>query len=70
MDVAGMKVESEPVELLASVGSCVAVCLRDSVLKCGGLAQMMLSQSANGLHEPLPSKCADDAFRKARCKFA
>ena len=56
MDVAGMKVESKPVELLTSVGSCVAVCLRDPVLKCGGLAQIMLSHSANDSQEPLPSK--------------
>ena len=47
MNVAGMDAESKPVELLTSVGSCVAVCLRDPVLKCGGLAQIMLSQSAN-----------------------
>lgn len=69
MDVAGVKVESAPVELLTSVGSCVAVCLRDPVLKCGGLAQMMLSHSANGLREPLPSKYADDAFKKSQLQI-
>jgi chemotaxis receptor (MCP) glutamine deamidase CheD len=47
VDTADVKVESKPVELLRSVGSCVAVCLRDPVLKCGGLAHVMLSRSAD-----------------------
>ncbi len=30
VDMAAMKVESKPVELLTSVGSCVAICMYDS----------------------------------------
>jgi chemotaxis receptor (MCP) glutamine deamidase CheD len=63
-DVADMKVESRPVELLTSVGSCVALGLHHPVLKCGGLAQVMLPQSANGSREPLPSKYADSPFKR------
>lgn len=61
VDMAGMKVESKPVELLTSVGSCVAICLYDSIHRCGGLAHIMLPHSSNGPHEPLPSKYADTA---------
>ncbi len=61
VDMADMKVESKPVELLTSVGSCVAICLHDSIHKCGGLAHIMLPNSANGPLEPLPSKFAKTA---------
>jgi len=61
VDMADMKVESKPVELLTSVGSCVAICLHDSIHKCGGLAHIMLPTSAVGLQEPLPSKFANTA---------
>ena len=61
VDMADMKVESKNVELLTSVGSCVAICLHDYVHKCGGLAHIMLPNSANGLQEPLPSKFANTA---------
>lgn len=61
VDMADMKVESSTVELLTSVGSCVAVCMHDSKLKCGGLAHVMLPNSAIAPHEPLPSKFADTA---------
>ncbi len=61
VDMADMKVESKPVELLTSVGSCVAICLHDPVHKCGGLAHVMLPTSANGSREPLPSKFANTA---------
>ena len=54
VDVAGMKVESKPVELLTSVGSCLAICLYDSIHRCGGLAHIMLPHSSNGPREPLP----------------
>ena len=60
VDMADMKVESKPVELLTSVGSCVAICMYDSVHRCGGLAHIMLPKSS-GLHEPLPSKYANTA---------
>jgi chemotaxis protein CheD len=61
VDMAAMKVESKNVELLTSVGSCVAICLYDSAHRCGGLAHIMLPRSAKGSHEPLPSKFADTA---------
>jgi chemotaxis protein CheD len=61
VDMADMKIESKHVELLTSVGSCVAICLHDSVHKCGGLAHIMLPNSAQGLQEPLPSKFANTA---------
>ncbi len=61
VDMAGMKVESKPVELLTSVGSCVAICVYDAVHRCGGLAHIMLPHSAHGSFEPLPSKFADTA---------
>jgi chemotaxis protein CheD len=61
VDMAEMKVDSKPVELLTSVGSCVAICIHDPVHKCGGLAHIMLPQSSNAANEPLPSKYADTA---------
>jgi chemotaxis protein CheD len=61
VDMAAMKVESKPVELLTSVGSCVAICLYDFQHKCGGLAHIMLPHSSLGPIEPLPSKFADTA---------
>ncbi len=61
VDMAEMKVESKPVELLTSVGSCVAICLHDPKRRCGGLAHIMLPNSTNGQHEPLPFKFANTA---------
>lgn len=61
VDMAAMKVESKPVELLTSVGSCVAICVYDSIHRCGGLAHIMLPHSSLGPQEPLPSKFADTA---------
>jgi chemotaxis protein CheD len=61
VDMAAMKVECRPVELLTSVGSCIAICIYDSAHKCGGLAHIMLPHSADGPNEPLPSKYADTA---------
>ena len=61
VEMADMKVESRPVELITSVGSCVAICLHDSISKCGGLAHIMLPNSANALQEPLPFKFANTA---------
>jgi chemotaxis protein CheD len=61
VDMAGMKVESRPVELLTSVGSCIAICVYDSIHRCGGLAHIMLPHSSLGPQEPLPSKYADTA---------
>jgi chemotaxis protein CheD len=61
VDMAAMKAESRPVELLTSVGSCVAICLYDSKHKSGGLAHIMLPSSTMGPQEPLPAKFADTA---------
>jgi len=61
VDMAGMKVESKPVELVTSVGSCVAICLHDSTNKCGGLAHIMLPDSSIFPRENLPFKFADTA---------
>jgi chemotaxis protein CheD len=61
VDMADMKAEKQPVELVTSVGSCVAICLYDSKHKCGGLAHIMLPNSAIAPHELLPSKYADTA---------
>ncbi len=61
VDMAGMKVDNRPVELVTSVGSCVGICLYDSIRRCGGLAHIMLPHSSLGPQEPLPSKYADTA---------
>jgi len=61
VDMAGMKVDSRPVELVTSVGSCIGICLYDSIHRCGGLAHIMLPHSSLGPLEPLPSKYADTA---------
>jgi chemotaxis protein CheD len=61
VDMAGMKVESKNVELVTSVGSCVAICLHDPVNKCGGMAHIMLPDSSIAPRELLPSKFADTA---------
>jgi len=66
VDAAGMNAGSGLVELLTSVGSCVAVCLYDPGLECGGLAHVMLPYSANESREPLPPKCADSAFNESQ----
>ena len=59
--MAEMKVESKPIELVTSVGSCVAICLCDSANKCGGLAHIMLPNSAIAPQYFLPCKFADTA---------
>ena len=59
--MAEMKVESKPIELVTSVGSCVAICLHDSTSKCGGLAHIMLPNSAIAPQDFLPCKFADTA---------
>lgn len=61
VDMAGMKAASAPVELVTSVGSCVALCLYDPANKCGGLAHIMLPDSSVFPHELLPYKFADTA---------
>ena len=59
--MAEMKIESKPIELVTSVGSCVAICLYDSTNRCGGLAHIMLPNSAIAPHDSLPCKFADTA---------
>ena len=61
VDMAEMKVETKPVELVSCVGSCVAVCLFDSSSKCGGMAHVMLPQKDISPKENLPAKFADSA---------
>ncbi len=61
VDMADMKAENRPIELVTSVGSCVAICLYDSKSKCGGLAHIMLPNSAISPQELLPSKFANTA---------
>jgi chemotaxis protein CheD len=59
--MAEMKVENKPIELVTSVGSCVALCLYDSANRCGGLAHIMLPNSAIAPQDFLPCKFADTA---------
>jgi len=60
--MAEMKVESKPIELVTSVGSCVAICIYDSTNRCGGLAHIMLPNSAIAPQDFPPCKFADSAI--------
>lgn len=60
--MAEMKVESKPVELVTSVGSCVAICLYNSTNRCGGLAHIMLPNSAIAPQDFPQCKFADTAI--------
>ena len=61
VNMAEYKVESKPIELVTSVGSCIAICMYDSANMCGGMAHIMLPKSAVAAQEPLPGKFADTA---------
>lgn len=61
VDMAEMKVENRPIELVTSVGSCIAICMYDQKNRCGGLAHIMLPTAAIAPNEQLPSKYADTA---------
>jgi chemotaxis protein CheD len=61
VDMAELKAENRPVELVTTVGSCVAICLHDSKKKCGGLAHIMLPDSVISPNDSLPAKFADTA---------
>jgi len=61
VNMAELKAVNKPVELVTSVGSCVAICLHDSMNMCGGLAHIMLPDSSIAPQEPLPAKFADTA---------
>lgn len=60
--MAEMKVGSKPIELVTNVGSCVAICLHDSTNNCGGLAHIMLPNSAIAPQNFPPCKFADTAI--------
>ncbi|MCW4046979.1 MAG: chemotaxis protein CheD [Candidatus Bathyarchaeota archaeon] len=59
--MAEMRIENKPIELVTSVGSCVALCIYDSANRCGGLAHIMLPNSAIAPQDCLPGKFADTA---------
>ncbi len=61
VNMAELKAERKPVELVTSVESCIAICIHDSIKKCGGLAHIMLPDSSIAPREPLPAKFADSA---------
>ena len=61
VDMAEMKTETKPAEFVACVGSCIALCLYDSLGKCGGMAHIMLPQASTFQGENLPAKFADTA---------
>jgi chemotaxis protein CheD len=61
VNMAEMKAESKPVEFVTSVGSCIAICMHDPMKMCGGLAHIMLPDSAIAPRESLPAKFADTA---------
>ncbi len=62
VNMAELKAENKPVELVTSVGSCIAICIHDAMKKCGGLAHIMLPDSSIAPREPLPAKFADSAI--------
>jgi chemotaxis protein CheD len=61
VNMAEMKVEDRPVALVTNVGSCVAVCIYDSINRCGGLAHIMLPSSSVTRNKSFPLKYADTA---------
>lgn len=60
VEMADMKVERRPITLVTNVGSCIAICMHDSINNCGGMAHIMLP-TANGASNILPYKYADTA---------
>jgi chemotaxis protein CheD len=61
VDMAELKAETKPAELVACVGSCIALSLYDSTTKSGGMAHIMLPQAHIFPKEDLPAKFADTA---------
>ncbi len=61
VNMAELKAENKPINLVTSVGSCVAICIHDSMNMCGGLAHIMLPDSSIAPRELLPAKFADSA---------
>jgi chemotaxis protein CheD len=61
--ISEIKTASHP-EILSSVGlgSCVGICLYDSVVKVGGMAHVLLPDSKNGKRDGNPGKFADTAI--------
>jgi chemotaxis protein CheD len=62
VDMAELKVESKPAELVSCVGSCIAICIYDQSSKVGGMAHIMLPQASICPKEHLPAKFADTAI--------
>jgi len=60
VDIAEARVEKRPLWLVTNVGSCVAVCVYDTVNRCGGMAHVMLPKW-NGDANSHPYKYADTA---------
>ena len=61
VDMAEMKVDNRPVNLVSCVGSCIAICIHDSSGRRGGMAHIMLPQADLFPQEDLPTKFADTA---------
>lgn len=61
VDMAELKAENKPAELVACVGSCIALSIYDSLTKSGGMAHIMLPQAHVFPKEDLPAKFADTA---------
>ncbi len=62
VDMADLKASSKPVQLVTSVGSCIAICIHDLVSRSGGMAHIMLPHAAAFMEENLPAKYADSSI--------
>ena len=56
VEMADMRADCRPIELVTNVGSCVAICIYDPTNKCGGLAHIMLPDS-----KIAPKECCQDS---------
>jgi chemotaxis protein CheD len=61
VDMAELKVEAKPAELVSCVGSCIAICIYDQSSRVGGMAHIMLPQASICPKDNLPAKFADTA---------
>ncbi|MGB4505355.1 MAG: chemotaxis protein CheD [Syntrophaceticus sp.] len=63
VEIAQVKAAISPTELISlGLGSCVGVCLYDPITKVGGLAHVMLPESAEGHKTEFKGKYADTAI--------
>lgn len=62
VDMAELKAESKPAQLVTSVGSCIAICVHDLISRSGGMAHIMLPQAKALKEENLPAKYADTSI--------